>query len=168
MAGMALSARLVMTAVVVAATFSLGFAGLAASSSDAADLMATPPATFGAEIATGVIGQPDAVAFADVTGDGRGDVLVTTRWSSHPAYDRKLWVVPGTTSGGLADPVIYPTHSADPNADNLPLGMASGDVDGDGDQDAVVAIGASGIDVFLQEGGSFLPASAQPMAGRPR
>jgi hypothetical protein len=154
-------------ALAAVATLSVVFAGLGVAASSAGDLMETPPVTFGDEIATGVIGRPDAVAFSDVTGDGLGDVLVTTRWHHDAAYDRKLWVVPTTGSGSLAEPVLYPTHSADPLTENVPLGMASGDIDGDGDQDVVVAIGENGIDVFLQENGALQPATSQPMDSRP-
>jgi len=128
-----------------------------------------PPATFGAEIPTGITGHPDGVATADVTGDGLLDVLVTTRWEHDPAYDRKLWVVPATGTGGVAKPVIHHTNSADPASENRPLGVAAGDVDGDGDADVVVAVGGQGVDVFLQEDGGGLSAPvAQAVPSRPR
>jgi subtilisin family serine protease len=81
----------------------------------------------------------DSVAVADVTGDGRQDVLATR---SYPPGPGTLYVFPQGPDGRLASPLAHATTGDARDVD-------TGDIDGDGDPDVVVAAG-NGVDVFLQ------------------
>ena len=75
------------------------------------------------------VGHPDGdVAVADLTGDGRPDVVRTDRSGS------RVWVHPGAPGGGFGTPATYAAGIA--STDALPLTLA--DVDGDGRTDVVV------------------------------
>ena len=76
-----------------------------------------------------VTGRPEAVAIADVNGDGRNDVLVTT---SGPDYSPWLHVYHQLPSGELAAVAVkYP-------AIENPYSLDVGDLDGDGRIDVVI------------------------------
>jgi hypothetical protein len=110
----------------------------------------------------GLDSWPMSVAVADVTGDGRGDVLFTTQdfGTASPDTDFRLWVFAQQADGSLGFPLILPTNGA-PAAR---MRIATGDVDGDGDTDVAVTA-RSGIDVFRQSQGGLQPAVSVPVPG---
>jgi hypothetical protein len=122
-----------------------------------------PPSFGGTQLhAVGLDSWPMSTAVADVTGDGRGDVLFTTQefGAESPETDFRLWVFVQQADGSLGFPLILPTNSA-PAAT---MRIATGDVDGDGDTDVAVT-SRLGIDVFLQSGGGLQPAVSVPVPG---
>jgi type VII secretion-associated serine protease mycosin len=86
---------------------------------------------------------PEATAVADVTGDGRNDVLLTT-WN-----DLKLRLYAQRTDGYLEQPVVLPTVGGR----NSGLGVDTGDLDGDGKLDAAVA--GWNVRVYHQRNGAL-------------
>jgi hypothetical protein len=99
-----------------------------------------------------------SVAIADVTGDGRQDVLLTTMYSGyHPETAFKLFLFPQLPDGSLGAPTRYPTDGQL----NGPMGLATGDLDGDGIDDVAVATDA-GIDVFIHRGNGLQRAKLVP------
>lgn len=82
---------------------------------------------------------PDAVEIADVTGDGRADVVVTTTSLNNKENDYHVFVFPQTAGGQLSAPSKYPYgQTAYRN------GLAIVDLDGKHGLDVVVG-GDSGI-----------------------
>jgi hypothetical protein len=79
--------------------------------------------------------SPDAVAIGDVTGDGRNDVVMTTRYYFDAANDYRLRVFVQTKSGGLAPPVSYATAATYGNG---PDTVAIADMNNDGRKDVVL------------------------------
>jgi hypothetical protein len=97
--------------------------------------------------------RPESVGIADVTGDGRADVLLATSFGSDPDNDFKLFAFPQMPDGTLGAPLKYSTH-----AQYYSIGLDTGDLNGDSRTDVVVAT-TSGVDVFYQAaGGGLLPA----------
>jgi hypothetical protein len=93
---------------------------------------------------------------ADVTGDGRLDLIVTTLGEVDPAWDWKVLVYAQQEDGTLAAPVAYDPNGTEPN-----LFPAVGDLDGDDDTDLVVSQDG-GIDVFAQAGGVLTGPTSYP------
>ena len=99
--------------------------------------------------------DPESVAIADVTGDGRNDVLVTTD-SINPLSDDQLLIFPQRADGSLGPAMPY-----DGIVGGLGEGLAVGDLDGDGDADVVISA-STGVQVLHQgdgglESGQILP-----------
>lgn len=98
-----------------------------------------------------VTGRPVAVRVADVTGDGRADVVVGS-WLT--AAQGKLSVFAATAAGGYDQPRTF-----DVSGSVQARSLVVVDVDADGRQDLV--IGANGAVVFRQDAtGTFGPGSA--------
>jgi hypothetical protein len=76
-------------------------------------------------------------AIADVTGDGRPDVLATSGTTNSPTWDDKFALFPQTPSGHLGTPSVFSTDSTFYAGD---LGIATADFSGDGKTDALVAL----------------------------
>jgi hypothetical protein len=85
-----------------------------------------------------------AVAIADVTGDGRDDVLMTTG-AQYMNQDHRLVVFAQRADGYLGAPQFHATDGV--SADSM--GLATGDLNGDGDADVAVGTG-TGVDVYMQ------------------
>jgi hypothetical protein len=81
--------------------------------------------------------RPESVAVADVTGDGRPDVLVSTSRTDGGPNDDKLFVFRQQSNGSLAPPLTFEAGS-DPYV-LLERGLGTGDLDGDSDTDVALA-----------------------------
>ncbi|MDQ6725517.1 MAG: Ig-like domain-containing protein [Actinomycetota bacterium] len=118
----------------------------------------TDPPFARAEAMQGILSSPDLIAVADVTGDGRNDVVVTTAGAMNPRYDQRLYVLAQGADGRLATPQMYETDlKGTPDGRSyVRWGLGVGDLDGDGLTDVAVATD-DGVDVFLQRNGTFAP-----------
>ncbi len=115
---------------------------------------ATSPVSFAPYQAYPVGSRAESVAIADVTADGLPDVLLTASYGfSDPSNNFRLFVFPQMPDGTLGTPVKYATDGQYSD----PMGVDTGDLNGDGRADVAVAT-TSGIDVFYQAaGGGLLP-----------
>src|SRR4051794_7489297 len=93
-------------------------------------------------------GFPVSVAAGDVNGDGRADALVGTLGFRDDQPDNRLLVLPQLSDGSLGRGSALKL-SGDRSD---PLGIAAGDLDGDGRTDVAAATAAGG-DLFLQRSG---------------
>ena len=99
------------------------------------------------------------LALADVTGDGRKDVI--------SAVTDKLMLLPQKTGGGFGDPAWFPIDQG------WSYGIGTGDLDGNGSIDVTVA-SMAGPKIFyagsgsLSEGPAALPALPAPPGRRRR
>jgi subtilisin family serine protease len=102
---------------------------------------------------------PRDVALADITGDGRKDVVTTTVDGTTSPY--KLMLVPQRSTGGLGDAVAFPANVG------YAHGLATADVDGDGATDVVVATMA-GPQIYYARSGTLADPTvlAQPTVPR--
>ena len=97
---------------------------------------------------------PDAVAIGDVTGDGRDDVVMTTRFY----FDARTTTSSGSShrarTGRSRHRSSYPTAATYSNG---PDSVAIGDLTGDGRADVVLGLAGLGIQVFpqLASGGTW-------------
>jgi type VII secretion-associated serine protease mycosin len=105
---------------------------------------------------------PTGMRVADVTGDGRDDLLVSTGIYLGPK-SFKLFVYPQQSGGSLGAPTEYPIDSGQYQD---PAALAIGDLNGDGKIDAAVAA-AKGVDVFVQATGGLTGPSLIPLAPTP-
>src|SRR5262245_18987303 len=94
--------------------------------------------------------RPDSVAVADVTGDGRRDVLVSTSRIDDGPNDDKLFLFRQEPNGSLASPLIFAAGS-DPYV-LLERGLGTGDLDGDNDTDVALATW-NGVALYHQQDG---------------
>jgi hypothetical protein len=91
----------------------------------------------------------ESVAIADVSGDGRRDVLVSTTGDSTSGWELLVFVQ--QVDGRL---VLWDRQQTSPPRSTSDMGVATGDLDGDGRQDVVVA-GGAGAEVYIQGGGTL-------------
>ena len=101
---------------------------------------------------------PEAVAIADVTGDGRDDVVMTTSFYFDPENDYRLYVFRQRRDGGLLG---SPRKLATRGAEGDRMGVAAGDLDGDRRADVAVATSA-GVELFLQGADGLAPGRLIP------
>jgi hypothetical protein len=93
---------------------------------------------------------------ADLTGDGRGDLLVATRFAGAPESDLRLLLYPAQPDGSLGTPRELPAEAA---ADCPVVALAVADLDADGRQDVLAQRGDCGLRLLRQAGdGSFVVA----------
>ena len=126
---------------------------------------ATQPGRF-ERFAASNVGPTSAqgVAIADVTGDGRNDILMTTSaYIGVPDIDWKLFLWEGRADGSLEQTRVIATDASNTSGAQQ-LAVATGDLDGDGKTDAAVAVG-SGVDVFLQQNGTLAAPTLVPAGG---
>ena len=93
-----------------------------------------------------------AVDAADVTGDGRDDVIALGTEGSAQHTNGVLMVFAQLDDGTIGPPVRYPVD-VDPQ---VTLSVHAGDMDADGDLDVVASTGDS-VGIFTQGSGSSLP-----------
>ena len=111
---------------------------------------------------------PASTAIADVTGDGRSEVLMTTASHTGDENDYTLFVHETGPEGELLEPQVLDTGAREMwtsdggTLNSSVMGLATGDLDGDGRTDAAVAAGRW-IAVFPQRQGHL--ASAEPVPG---
>ena len=116
---------------------------------------AAPPGPFDAAETYGTNGYPgESVAVADVTGDGRNDVIASTSNDYEP-FDG-LFVYPGTADGKLGAPTSYRLDLVKPYTNTFGAGLATGDLDGDGKTDVALAGPMGGVLVYLQRNGKLV------------
>lgn len=113
---------------------------------------ATPPLAFAAFHTTYVGSWASSVAVGDFTGDGRQDVVMSTTFYSDPTNDYALFLFAQTASGAFASPRRLATFGSQGGGT---MEAASGDLDGDGHTDLVLATN-KGLDVFLQRDGNLV------------
>ena len=112
----------------------------------------------------GVGGTQTAIAAADVTGDGRDDILATFGDTG------SLVVLRGNPGGALATPAAADVYSIAPTVPGgRTTGVDWGDIDGDGDLDVVTVVGRAPAEpgqltVFVNDGAGALTATGQALA----
>ena len=112
--------------------------------------------TFGPPTAFAVTGNPRAVALADVDRDGHLDAVVTSANGTAGG----IFVLRGNGDGTFRAPASYACPQT--------LGLALGDLNGDGWPDAVVADFAGNAWILLGDGaGGFRAGSAAPVGASP-
>ncbi len=113
---------------------------------------------FGTVASIPLTGTPGSMAVADVTGDGRLDLLLP----SYLPSDTRLLTMPGDGAGGFGSPLASqpPLDGSDPAA------IVVADLDHDGDRDAAVAhvFSSAGIVTVLRNDGAggFARAAGSP------
>jgi hypothetical protein len=118
----------------------------------AAPALAALPAAIG--LATSTLdtgGAAWGIQIADVTGEGRADLIVTNHAAGDPSVAYKVIVYPQKVDGTLDAPQVY-APSATPAGNDFWLFPATGDLNGDGFTDLAVGHEA-GLDVFFQAAG---------------
>jgi type VII secretion-associated serine protease mycosin len=86
--------------------------------------------------------RPEQTLVADVTGDGRNDVVMLTGAFNDPANDNHVFVLAQNADGSLADPVKYALPARG-------YGLVALDTDGDGRQDVAVST-ETGVELLRQ------------------
>jgi uncharacterized repeat protein (TIGR01451 family) len=131
--------------------------------------LALAPASADAAASTGLFAPyvaqelgswPESVAFGDVTGDGRADVVATTSYYFDAANDYSLWVLPQRSDGSLGSPVQYRTDAS--YGSTMAVGIA--DLDEDGDRDVLVTT-EDGLEVWDQRDGGLVHTWTAPAPG---
>jgi serine protease len=127
------------------------------------DVTRDPAVTFGPPLLVQGSGPSSSVIVADVTGDGRADLVGASRGTpaqgSDPGVAAVISVFAQNPDGTLADPVRLAS-----SARSYYAPMAAGDLDGDGAVDLVAATQA-GIEVYWHRGSGL--AGPALIAGSP-
>lgn len=96
---------------------------------------------------------PEAVRIADVTGDGRNDLIAATESAPDDPANFHLHVFEQDEDGWLRPPLRIPTHRL-LTGEGWLWSLATGDLDGDGDTDVAAAVG-TGVELHLQRAGGL-------------
>ena len=122
---------------------------------------------YGSHYSLPTIDVPNAIAIADVDGDGTLDLLVaTTADQGNPHNPGFANVILGNHSA----PGTFHTGMHDPTTGNDPSSIAVADLTGSGSQDFVIAnLGAGSVSVFLHGAtpGTYKSAVDVPAGGEP-
>lgn len=132
------------------------------ASSTSATLVVTVTAgspTFGPAVSYPVGSWPTSTVVADVNGDGRKDVVLSTNYYFDPANDYKLFVFLQQPGGGLAAPVRVDTAGGYTDSERL----AAADIDGDGYDEVLLTLDA-GVQVFRWRTTGLVAAATVPSA----
>ena len=124
------------------------------------------PKTYDVEVASGATAEQRPVQFtgythypapsglrdaqvvtADVSGDGRPDVIVTAADTTTPTETGDLLVYSQSSSGALSGPAVLPTDEGRTRTIDSELPVATGDLNHDGRPDVVVGTG-EGLDLY--------------------
>ena len=127
-------------------------------------LRATGPLAFAPAVHHPAGGVPDALAAGDLDGDGSPDLAIANafRDTVNPIGTNTVTVLPNDGRGGFG-PAI------DVQVGHTPRGVATGDVDGDGDADLVTANAGTGdVTVVVNEAGTLAPRFSVPSGPRPQ
>jgi len=138
--------------------FAVSIVGLlAAAFSGVGPAQALAPTSVFAPYLNHDVGNAQAVAIGDFTGDGRNDVVVSTEQRDDMSRPNHVYLFAQGPDGWMSRVEALETQ----NSWMPDLGLAAGDLDGDGKTDAVVANGHA-LDVFFQRNGSL--AEGRPIA----
>ena len=120
----------------------------------------SPPSSFTPYAAYPTGSWPESTSIADLTGDGRSDVVLSTTFYFSEEHDYSVFVFPQLLDGSLGRPTQYrPTGAG-------AMSTATGDLDGDGDADLAVAT-SEGVEVFSQAGGRLRDPTVLTFVGAP-
>ncbi|MCL4858857.1 MAG: VCBS repeat-containing protein [Caldilineaceae bacterium] len=105
-------------------------------------------------------GDSRSVALADLDGDGDLDIIIANAGSAIP-NDDEIWINQGGAQGGQAGVFVLGQSLA--NGESFLVKV--GDLDGDGDLDAII-VGAQGVQIWWNDGnGNFSAGPAFPFFG---
>lgn len=108
--------------------------------------------TFVSSLVTGGIGSAQGLAVGDIDGDGDLDAIYANWGNSYSPND--LLINQGGAQGGTQGQFVISTETA--GGDNHSRDVALGDIDGDGDLDAIVANDTGANQLLINDGtGSF-------------